>query len=322
MKRLTLSAVVMLCGLLGIGLPAFGQEKFPSRPLEIVVPTPPGGGTDQVARLLAALVEPLLGQKVVVSNRPGGGGMIGMAAVTQARPDGYFLGGLWPGPLTMTPHMQAAPYTPEDYTPIVLADIAPAVLCVKPEMAANNGREFLELLRANPNKFTYGNDGVAGMMHLSTERIFIKFGIKARAVPFGGAGETVKNFLGGHVDIYAGSINSILPHVKSGGARCVLLTSKEKSDVMPQATSLTELGVPEVATNLWHGIVGPKGIPADRLAILQKAFVQAAQSDKFREMMVANGAIPLGLGGEAFRKHLDAEYIAMRDVMKALGLAK
>ena len=80
--------------------------------------------------------------------------------------------------------------------------------------------------------------------------------------------------------------------------------------------------MPEVATNLWHGIVGPKGIPADRLAILQKAFVQAAHSDKFREMMVANGAIPLGLGGEAFRKHLDAEYIAMRDVMKALGLAK
>jgi tripartite-type tricarboxylate transporter receptor subunit TctC len=317
----TLKAAVLIA-LLAAWLPALSQEKFPSRPIEIIVPTPPGGGTDAVARQLGDLVEPILGQKVIVSNRPGGGGMIGMAAVTQARPDGYTLGGLWPGPITMTPHMQAAPYTPEDYTTIVLADISPGILCVKPEMAAANARELIELIRKNPNKFTYGNDGVGGMMHLSTERIFSRLGLKARAVPFGGAGETLKNFLGGHVDIYSGSITPILPYVKAGTAKCVLLTSKEKSDIVPLASSLAELGIPESAMNMWHGIVGPKGIPAERLAILQRAFTQAAKSDKFRELAVASGAIPVAQDGAQFRKHIDGESVAMHELMKSLGLAK
>lgn len=311
-------------GLVMASAPATAQEKFPSRPLEIIVGTPAGGGTDMVARRLAELVEPTLGQKVVVSNKPGGGGMLGMAAVTQAKADGYTLGAVWPGPTTMTPHTQPAPYTPNDYTPIVLADIQPGILCVKSEMPANNGKELIELIRKNPNKFTYGNDGIAGMMHLSSERIFVKVGVKARAVPFGGAGETLKNFLGGHVDIYSGSIGPIRPHVTSGVAKCLLLTSKEKNDAVPQATSLTELGVPEVATNLWHGIVGPKEIPADRLAILEKAFIQAAQSDKFRAMMAAGGGvIPTGRQGAAdFRKFIDSEYAAMGELMKAMGVAK
>lgn len=311
-------------GLVMASVPVMAQEKFPSRPIEIVVGTPAGGGTDAVARRLAELVEPMLGQKVVVSNKPGAGGMVGIAAVTHAKADGYTLAVVWPGPTTMTPHTQPAPYSPDDYTPIVLTDIQPGVLCVKPEMPANNGKEFLELLRKNPNKFTYGNDGVAGMMHFSSERIFVKVGVKARAVPFGGAGETLKNFLGGHVDIYSGSIAPILPYVKAGAAKCLLLTSKEKNDAMPQATSLTELGVPEVATNLFHGVIGPKGIPADRFAVLEKAFIQASQSDKFRALMAASGGIiPTGQQGAVeFRKFIDSEYAAMRELTKTMRVAK
>ena len=304
--------------------PVCAQEKFPSRPIEVIVGTPPGGGTDAVARRLAELVEPMLGQKVVVTNKPGGGGMVAVASVAQAKPDGYILGGVWPGPITMTPHTQPAPYTPNDYTPIVLADIQPGVLCVKSDLPANNGKELIELIRKNPNKFTYGTDGIAGMMHLSSERIFSKVGVKARAVPFGGAGETVRNFLGGHVDIYSGSIAPIRPHMPTGGAKCLLLTSKEKNDAVPQATSLTELGVPEVATNLWHGIIGPKGMPADRVAILEKAFIQASQSENFRAFMVASGGIiPTGQQrAAAFRKFIDSEYAAMRELTKSMGVSK
>lgn len=311
-------------GIVMASVSVWAQEKFPSRPIEIIVGTPAGGGTDAVVRRLAELVEPMLGQKVVVSNKPGGGGMLGVASVTQAKPDGYILGGVWPGPITMTPNTQPAPYAPNDYTPIVLADIQPGVLCVMSDLPANNGKELIELIRKNPNKFTYGNDGIAGMMHLSSERIFSKVGVKARAVPFGGAGETLKNFLGGHVDIYSGSISPIRPHVISGTAKCLLLTSKEKNDAVPQATSLTELGVPETATNLWHGIVGPKGMPADRLAILEKAFIQASQSDNFRAFMVAaGGIIPTGQQNAVeFRKFIDSEYAAMRELTKAMGIAK
>ena len=309
-------------GMLVASAPLLAQEKFPSRPIEIIVPTPPGGGTDITARMLAELVEPMLGQKVVVVNKGGAGGALGMSAVVQSKPDGYTLGGLWNAPLTMTPHSQAVPYSPQDYVAIAYADSAPALLCTKPDFPANTGKEFIEVIRSNPNKYTYGNDGVVGMLHLSTERIFTKLGIKARPVPFGGAGETLKNFLGGHVDIYAGSIPPIVPHVKSGAAKCLLLTSKEKNAAVPQATSLSELGIPETATYLWHGIVGPKGIPADRIAILEKAFTQAAKSDKFRQSMESRGVTAEGGGAAEFRRLIDTEYKAMGEVVVSLGMAK
>ncbi|MBI1990602.1 MAG: tripartite tricarboxylate transporter substrate binding protein [Betaproteobacteria bacterium] len=317
-----LSALVVCANLLCAASPAAAQEKFPSRPIEIIVPTPPGGGTDITARLLAELVEPMLGQKVVVVNKAGAGGTLGMSAVVQAKPDGYTLGGLWNAPLTMTPHSQAVPYSLQDYVAISLADTAPALLCTKPDFPANTGKEFIEVIRSNPNKYTYGNDGVVGMLHLSTERIFTKLGIKARPVPFGGAGETLKNFLGGHVDIYAGSIPPIVPHVKAGAAKCLLLTSKEKNAAVPQAASLSELGIPETATYLWHGIVGPKGIPPDRIAILEKAFARAAKSDKFRQLMEAKGVTVEGSGAAEFRKLIDTEFKAMGEVVTSLGMAK
>jgi len=317
-----LSALVVCANLLCAASPAAAQEKFPTRPIEIIVPTPPGGGTDITARLLAELVEPMLGQKVVVVNKAGAGGTLGMSAVVQAKPDGYTLGGLWNAPLTMTPHSQAVPYSLQDYVAISLADTAPALLCTKPDFPANTGKEFIEVIRSNPNKYTYGNDGVVGMLHLSTERIFTKLGIKARPVPFGGAGETLKNFLGGHVDIYAGSIPPIVPHVKAGAAKCLLLTSKEKNAAVPQAASLSELGIPETATYLWHGIVGPKGIPPDRVAILEKAFARAAKSDKFRQLMEAKGVTVEGSGAAEFRKLIDTEFKAMGEVVTSLGMAK
>ncbi len=321
-KSSRLNAVIagLALGIAAAGVPSHAQEKFPSRPIEMIVGTPPGGGTDAVARRLAELVEPMLGQKIVITNKPGGSGMLGVAAVTQAKPDGYTLAGVWPGPITVSPHTQSAPYTPNDYSPIMLADIQPGVLCVKSDFPAGTARDLIELLRKNPGKFTYGTDGVAGQMHLSSERIFMKVGVKARAVPFGGAGETVRNFLGGHVDIYSGSIAPVRPHVQAGSAKCLLLTSKEKSDALPQATSLTELGVPEVATNLWHGVLGPKGMPADRVAILEKAFIQASQSESFRAFMAsAGGLIPTGQqNAAAFRKFIDSEYAAMRELSKAI----
>ena len=317
-----LSALVVCANLLCAASPAAAQEKFPSRPIEIIVPTPPGGGTDITARLLAELAGPMLGQKVVVVNKAGAGGTLGMSAVVQAKPDGYTLGGLWNAPLTMTPHSQAVPYSLQDYVAISLADTAPALLCTKPDFPANTGKEFIEVIRSNPNKYTYGNDGVVGMLHLSTERIFTKLGIKARPVPFGGAGETLKNFLGGHVSIYAGSIPPIVPHVKAGAAKCLLLTSKEKNAAVPQAASLSELGIPETATYLWHGIVGPKGIPPDRIAILEKAFARAAKSDKFRQLMEAKGVTVEGSGAAEFRKLIDTEFKAMGEVVTSLGMAK
>ncbi len=319
--RSSLPVLAVAAGLLS-GPTVGAEEKYPSRPIEIIVPTGAGGGTDLVFRQLADLVGPILGTNVVVSNRPGGGGVIGTIAITRAKPDGYILGGLWNAPLTMTPHLNPVPYTPQDYLPISMADTSPTVLCTKKDFPANNGKEFIDYLKKNPNKFTYGNDGVGGTIQLTMERIFLPLGVKARAVPFSGAGETLKNFLGGHIDIYGGSMTTILPYVKDGSAKCLLVTSPRSVSSMPDAANLTELGVPDRSTLLWHGLIAPKGLPADRAALLEKAFQQAARSPQFREYMESRGITVEGSSSADFRKLIDSEYAAMGEVMAQIGLGK
>ena len=216
---------------------ATAQEKYPSRPIEMVIPTAAGGGTDISLRMLAELVEPALGQKIVVVNKTGGGGTVGMAGIVSAKPDGYTIGGLWNAPLTMTPHMLPAPYKPSDYAAVSLVTWAPTILCVKAAFPANDGKAFIDELKKNPNKYTYGNDGLGGTLHLASERVFQKLGVKARPIPFAGAGETLKAFLGDHIDIYAGSISPILPYVKDKSAKCLMLTSPERNATVPDAAA-------------------------------------------------------------------------------------
>jgi len=303
--------------------PLHAQEKFPSRPIELIVPTPPGGGVDIVARLLAELVEPILGTRVVVVNKPGGGGAIGVTQLAQAKPDGYTLAAVWNAPLTVIPHTLGVSYSLDDYTPVTqLTGGTPFVFCVKPDFPAANGAQFIELLRKNPNKYTYGNDGVAGTVQLSAERAFGRLGVKARPVPFAGAGETVKNFLGGHVDIYGGTIPTILEYVRAGQAKCLMVTATERTPVLPDTTSLTELGVAETASELWRGIVAPKGLPADRLAILEQAFHQATQQRKFVEFESTRGETAVGGRGADFAKLIRSEYQANAEILKSLGLMK
>jgi len=316
---------LVLSALLVALLAAFGaaaQEAFPSRPIEMVIPTAAGGGTDIALRQLAQLVEPLLGQKIVVVNKPGAGGAIGMETITQGKPDGYVIGGLWNAPLTMTPHGQATMSKPGDYATVSLVTWSPIVHCVKASFPASNGKEYIEELRKNPGKYTYGNDGVGGTIQLATERAFAKLGVKARPVPFAGAGETVRAFLGDHVSIYGGSIAPVLPYVKDKSAKCMMVTSANRNAALPETSSLTDLGAASEATVLWRGIIAPKTLPADRLAVLQKAFATAALSPKFVEFMTARGEEARGSSPAEFRDLIASEYMAMGKVMTSLGLVK
>lgn len=305
------------------GATAHAQEKFPSRPIELIVPTPPGGGVDIVARMLAELVAPFLGTQVVVVNKPGGGGAIGVSQLAQAKPDGYTLAAVWNAPLTVIPHTLGVGYTPEDYTPVTqLTGGTPFVFCVRPDFPAANGKEFVDALRRGPNKYTYGNDGVAGAVQLAAERVFGRLSLKARPVPFAGAGETVKNFLGGHVDIYGGTIPTILEHVRNGQAKCLLVTAPERTRVLPDTTSLGELGLADSASELWRGIIAPRGLPPDRLAALEKAFHQATQQRKFLEFEATRGESAIGGRSGDFAKLIRVEYEANAEILKTLGLIR
>jgi tripartite-type tricarboxylate transporter receptor subunit TctC len=316
--------VLLLAALAVAGLPArVAAETFPARPLELIVPTPPGGGVDITARLLAELVEPVLGQKVVVVNKPGGSGSVGVSFLTRARPDGYTLAMVWNAPLTIVPHTLEVGYGVADLTPISQSTGGtPLIFCVKPEFPASGGKQFLDHVRQHPDRYTYGTDGVGATVQLAGERVFRAVGVKLRAVPFGGAGETLKAFLGGHVDIYGGSIPPIAGHVKDGKAKCPLVTSVERNPALPEATSLGELGIPDRASDLWRGVVGPKGLAPEQVQVLERAFRQAAQTPAFREAIAKRGERAVGGPGAEFRKMIEAEFVANEEIITSLGLRK
>jgi tripartite-type tricarboxylate transporter receptor subunit TctC len=298
------------------------EDHFPSHTIQLIVPTPPGGGTDVVSRLLASLAEPELGQKIVVLNKPGAGGSIGMEVLARAKPDGYTIGGVYNTPMTVTPNAFQVSYSPKSFDAIMQDDLTPVVFCVHKDFPADTAAELVKVLKANPDKYTYGTDGAGGGVHLSGELIFSALGVKMRAIPFGGAGETISAFLAGTVDMYGGSVPPVMAHSKNGTAKCLLLTTVDGSPMLPMASGVGALGIPQAETVLWHGLVAPAGVPADRLRILTEAFQKAAQTDKFRAFTESQGGKILASDGPAFGVVIEKEYVELAAVMEKLGLAK
>jgi tripartite-type tricarboxylate transporter receptor subunit TctC len=245
-----------------------------------------------------------------------------VSLLTQAKPDGYTLGGVWNSPLTASPHTLQVGFTPDDYQPIVQISSAAYVICAAPDFPANDARELIAELKKNPGKYTYGNDGVGGTMQLAGERIFRALGVKVRPVPFGGAGETAKNFLGGHVTFYGGSVPPIMPHIKAGKAKALLLTSAADNPVLPTASGLKVLGIPQEETVLWRAIIAPKGCPPDVLKTLEAAFTQGASQQRFKDFLRDQGEELVIAGPAEVSRLIREEYKALGAVAKELGLTK
>ena len=289
--------------------------------IKLIVPTAPGGGTDGYFRVLAKGAEPYLKEPLVIVNVPGAGGTIGVAQMVRSAPDGQTLAAVWLGPVTVSPHTMKVPYTPNDYVPIIQLTSAPYVMCVHPEFPASEGKSFIEELRKNPDKYTYGDDGLGGPGQLATERILRAMKVRARDVPFKGAGETLVAFLGGHIDIYVGSVPPILQHAQQGKAKCVLLTSADRIAALPSASGLRDLGIPDEETILWRAVLAPKGTPPAKVAELEAVFEKAANAPATRKFLDDAGEQLLIRKGPALRQYIDKEYDALGKLAKALNLA-
>jgi tripartite-type tricarboxylate transporter receptor subunit TctC len=297
-------------------------QTYPTRPITLIVPAPPGGGTDVFARSLGEIVEATLKQKIVVENRAGGGGTLGVTQLVNARPDGYTFAFIWNSPLTTSPHSLQVSYTPDSYRSVMSIGYSSYVLCAQPGFPATNAKEMIEKLKEPGSRFTYGNDGVGGTMQLAAERIFAAHTIKMRAIPFAGAGETAKNFLGGHIDFYGGSLPPILPHAQIGKAKCLLLTSAEGNAALPTANGLESIGLADKQTVLWWGLIAPATTPDPMIETIQKAFVDAANSEKFAEVMSKQGATRKVLDASATGALIRTELKALGEVALSLGIEK
>jgi putative tricarboxylic transport membrane protein len=320
---------VVACALLGLAVPALGpvapstaQEKFPSRPIELIVPTPPGGGVDITGRMLAEAAESVFGVPVVVINHPGATGGVGVGRMVAAKPDGYTVAYVWNAPVTIVPQILPVSYNLQSFTPVSqTTGGTPLIFCVSPRFPASNGKEFIEVLQRNPGKYSYGNDGTGGMVQLAGERLFKPLNVKLLPVPFKGAAETLQAFLGGHVDVYGGSVPAVGPHMKDGAAKCLLVTTRERNPAAPDAIGAADLGLPDRATELWRGVIAPKDVPADRLKILEEGFRKAANTARLKEYTEKSGERVVGGTSSDFQKLITSEYKDFGQLVQELGLA-
>jgi putative tricarboxylic transport membrane protein len=308
--RRSLTAAIWLCA----------TSVALAEPIKLIVPTAPGGGTDGFFRVLAKEATPFIKDPLVVINLPGAGGTIGVAQMVHSPPDGQTLAAVWLGPVTVSPHTMKVSYTPSDYIPVIQLTSAPYVFCVHPDFPATEGKSFIEELRKNPDKYTYGDDGAGGPGQLAAERIFRAMKVSARDIPYKGAGETLTGFLGKHIDIYVGSVPPILQYAQTGRANCILLSSADRIASMPSASGLHDLGIPDEETILWRAVLAPKGTPPAKIAELEAVFEKAANAPATRKFLDDAGEQLLIRKGPALRQYIDKEYEALGKLTKALNL--
>jgi tripartite-type tricarboxylate transporter receptor subunit TctC len=292
-----------------------------AEPIKLIVPTASGGGTDGFFRILAKEVQPYVKDPIIIVNVPGAGGTIGVAQMVHSTPDGQTLAAVWLGPVTVSPHTMKVAYAPSDYIPVIQLTSAPYVFCVHPDFPASDGKSFIEALRKDPDKYTYGDDGAGGPGQLAAERIFRNQKVKARDIPFKGAGETLTAFLGGHIDIYVGSVPPVLQYAQLGKAKCVLLSSADRIASLPSASGLRDLGIADEETILWRALLAPKGTPPAKIAELEAAFEKGANAPATRKFLDDAGEQLLIRKGPALRQYIDREYEALGALVKALNLS-
>lgn len=299
-----------------------GAQLYPTRPVTLVIPAPPGGSIDIFARQLADLLQPDLKQKFVVENKPGGGGAIGVTSVVAAQPDGYTLGFVWDGPLTTVPHTLNVAYTPESYAPVMSFGHSAYAICARADFPPKDAKEFAVALKQNSGKYTLGLDSIGGTMHLAAVRIFTKLGVSVRSVAFGGASNVLRGFLTGDVDFYGSSIAPILPHIAAGKAKCLLVTSAVSNPALPQTSGLDALGLGSGETLLWWGAIAPAKTPPAVLQTLETAISKAARTDKFRALLTKQGGTLQILGGAEMGQRIRKDFASLGQAAKDAGVQR
>jgi tripartite-type tricarboxylate transporter receptor subunit TctC len=274
---------------------AASAQQYPNRTVRVIVPWPPGQATDISARLVAQKLQESLGQPFVADNRPGAGGLIGSEAVAKAPPDGYTLLAASSGPISIMPNLQKVPYDPlKDLAPVSLIAAAPFALVTSPSFPAANAREFVALLRANPDKYTFSSSGTGATAHLFVELFNSMAQLRARHVPYKGSVPALTDVMNGQVDYTIETIASVGTHVKSGRLKVYGVSTARRASALPDVPPLADAAdIPGYDAAAWIGYAAPADTPRDILAKLAAAIQNALQSSDLRERYLALGLEPV-----------------------------
>jgi len=320
-----IAALVIAAALAGPApMPALAADAlatFPSKPVRLIVPFPPGGSTDILARAIGQKLSEAWGQPLVIDNRPGAGGIIGMETAAKAAPDGYTLVMGHVGTLAANPALyKSLPYDPvKDFAPVTLIAMVPNVLVVGPAVSSKTVAELVALAKSKPGKLDYGSGGNGSAAHLATEYFKLKAGIDIQHVPYKGTAPALQDLLGGQIAFIITGLPPVLPQVKSGKLRILGVASAQRLKQFPDIPTIAESGVPGYEATQWYGILAPAATPKDVVAKLNRDVVNALKDPSVADKLAAEGANPVGDSPGEFAAFIRNEIDLWGKVIRATG---
>ena len=296
-------------------------QTYPTKPIRLVVPFPPGGATDILARDVAQKLTEAWGQSVIVDNRPGAGGNIGSELVAKSSPDGYTLEMGTVGTHAINASLYAKmPYDHvRDFTPVILVAGVPNVLVVNPALPANSVAELIAYAKANPGKLNFASSGNGTSIHLSGELFKVMAGVQITHIPYKGSAPALQDLLGGQVQMMFDNLPPSLPQIKAGKLRALGVTTLTRAPALPDVPTLSESGLPGFEASSWFGILAPAGTPAPIVAKLNAEIAKWLATPEAKEKLAKQGANAAGGTPDDFAKHIAAETAKWAKVVKDSG---
>lgn len=308
--------------LLCLFLTGYAQaQPYPNHAIRWIVPWPPGGGADVVARMISSPVGEALGQTVVIENKAGAGGNIGAQAAARATPDGYTIAFAYSGTHSINRHIyKEMTFEESDFLPVIFLTSVPQLLVVNANVPVTSVKELIALARANPGKLTFGSSGNGAINHLTGQLFSSMAGVRLLHVPYKGGGPAAAAVMAGEVDMVFGEPSTLLPFVESGKLRALATTGETRSVSLPDLPTIAEAGVPSYAVTSWNGILVPKGTPEDAIKKLNLEFNKVLANQDMRDRLLKIGYEPVGGPPEAFSRHIEKETIKWGPVIREAGL--
>jgi tripartite-type tricarboxylate transporter receptor subunit TctC len=317
-RILQCAALAAVLALIAAGAAA---QNYPTKPIRLVVPFPPGGTTDILAREVGQRLSASLGQTVVIDNRPGAGGNIGAELVAKSAPDGYTLLMCTVSTHAINPNLYAKlPYDHvADFAPVILVASVPNVLEVTPSLPVNSVADLIKLAKEKPGQINFASSGSGTSIHLSGELFKTMAGVDMTHVPYKGSAPALTDLIGGQVQVMFDNLPSSLPQIKAGKLRAIAVTSAQRAPALPNVPTIAESGLPGFEATSWFGVVAPAGTPPAIVARLNADLNQWLQTPEAREKLLAQGAAAAGGSPEQFAAYIRAETEKWAKVVKASG---
>ena len=291
-----------------------GAQQYPTKPVRIVVPFAPGGGSDFIARFVAQRLTESMGKQFIVENKPGAGGVLGIEQGIKSAPDGYTLT-LIASSYTVNPSIYKLSFDPvADITPVIQLSQGPLVAVVRPTLPVKTTKELIELAKAKPGQVNFDSSGQGSVIHLATELFASMAGIKMNHIPYKGTGPALTDTIGGQTDVFFSSTATALPQIQAGKLRAIAVTTARRLPALPEVPTIAESGVAGYDVVLWHGLIGPKGLPSAIVARINSEATKVLKMPQTAEQLKSDGVAPAGGAPEQFLAQIKQEIGVWRKV--------